>query len=61
MNPETIIEKYYHKGTKLYDIYMSHTSDVTNKALSIVAKHPRLAVNVSFIEAECCTTSAFIS
>ena len=45
-----IIEKYYRKGTKLYDIYMSHTSDVTNKALSIVAKHPRLAVNVSFIE-----------
>jgi uncharacterized protein len=50
MNPETIIEKYYHKGTKLYDIYLSHTSDVTNKALSIAARHPELAVDVRFIE-----------
>lgn len=50
MNPHTIIEKYYKKGTKLYDIYISHVSDVTQKALSIVQNHPELAVDVNFIE-----------
>jgi uncharacterized protein len=50
MDPQLIIDKYYKKGTKLYNIYMSHVTDVTNKALSITHKHPELAVNVNFIE-----------
>lgn len=50
MNINDIIEKYYTKGTKLYDIYMSHVSDVTEKALSVVHKHPELAVDIKFIE-----------
>lgn len=50
MNPHTIIEKYYIKGTKLYDIYISHVTDVTNKALSIAQNHPELAVDVRFLE-----------
>lgn len=50
MDSNSIVNKYYKKGTKLYDIYMSHCTDVTNKALKIVSKHPELAVNVQFIE-----------
>lgn len=50
MDPQLIIDKYYKKGTKLYNIYMSHVTDVTNKALSITHKHPELAVDVNFIE-----------
>ncbi|SFL43561.1 uncharacterized protein SAMN05216357_12280 [Porphyromonadaceae bacterium KH3CP3RA] len=50
MDIQTIINKYYKAGTKLYDIYMSHVTDVTNKSLSIAHKHPELAVDVRFIE-----------
>ena len=50
MDPYTIIRKYYKEGTKIYDIYMSHCTDVTNKALNIVNKHPELAVDVKFLE-----------
>lgn len=50
MDIQAIINKYYEEGTELYDIYMSHTTDVTNKALSIVQKHPELAVDTRFIE-----------
>ena len=50
MDPHSIIDKYYTKGTKLYDIYISHVSDVTNKALKIARKHPELAIDVKFLE-----------
>ncbi len=50
MDVQKIINKYYKEGTKLYDIYMSHVTDVTNKALSVTQKHPELAVDVKFIE-----------
>src|SRR5690554_81826 len=50
MNIQAIIDTYYSRGTKLYDIYLSHVTDVTNKALSIAAKHPELAVDTRFIE-----------
>lgn len=50
MDPFAIINKYYKAGTKLYDIYLSHCTDVTNKALTIIQKHPELAVDTKFIE-----------
>ena len=50
MEVQAIINKYYKKGTKLYEIYMSHCTDVTNKALSIARKHPELAIDIKFIE-----------
>ena len=50
MDPHSIIDKYYTKGTKLYDIYISHVTDVTNKALKIARKHPELAIDVKFLE-----------
>lgn len=50
MNPHAIIEKYYTKGSKLYHVYMSHVTDVTNKALQIAQKHPELAIDTQFLE-----------
>ena len=50
MQPLDIIHKYYKKGTKLYDIYISHVSDVTAKALLVAQKHPELAIDVKFLE-----------
>lgn len=50
MNINEIIERFYTKGTKLYDIYMSHATDVTEKALKVAQKHPELAIDVQFIE-----------
>ena len=50
MNPNIIIDKYYKEGTKLYDIYMSHVTDVTEKALTIAQNHPELAIDVRFLE-----------
>ena len=50
MDPHSIIDKYYTKGTKLYDIYISHVTDVTNKALKIARKHHELAIDVKFLE-----------
>ncbi|MFA6701244.1 MAG: HD domain-containing protein [Dysgonamonadaceae bacterium] len=50
MDPKAIIDKYYKQGTKLYDIYMSHATDVTNKAVTVAQKHPELAIDVRFIE-----------
>lgn len=53
MNPLDIIHKYYQPGTKLYDIYISHVTDVTNKALQVAQKHPELAIDVKFLEEAC--------
>ena len=53
MDPHAIIDKYYTKGTKLYDIYISHVTDVTNKALWIARKHPELAIDIQFLEEAC--------
>lgn len=50
MDPQAIINKYYVRGTKLYEIYISHVSDVANKALSIAQKHPELAIDVIFLQ-----------
>ena len=50
MDVQAIIDKYYTRDTRLYDIFMSHATDVTNKALSIVQNHPELAVDTRFIE-----------
>ncbi len=50
MDPLSIIQKYYTEGTKLYDIYLTHVTQVTEKALSIAQRHPELAVDVRFIE-----------
>lgn len=50
MSPLEIILNYYKPGTRLYDIYISHVSDVTGKALLVAQKHPELAIDVKFLE-----------
>lgn len=49
MNVLPIIEKYYNKDTDLYNILLSHSSDVTNKALQIAQNHPELNIDQEFI------------
>ncbi|MDR0825514.1 MAG: HDIG domain-containing protein [Prevotella sp.] len=49
MNPLIIIEKYYKKNSDLYNILISHSTDVMNKALSIAKKHPELKIDADFV------------
>lgn len=50
MNPFEIIEKYYTKGSDLYDILINHSTDVKDKALTIIQNHPEFGANKTFIE-----------
>lgn len=49
MNTLAIIEKYYKKDSELYNILVQHSTDVTNKALSIAANHPELNIDSKFV------------
>ena len=50
MDPLQIIAKYYTPGTKLYDILMSHSLDVADKALRIAEMHPEMNLDLQFIQ-----------
>jgi uncharacterized protein len=49
MNPYSIIEKYYTKGSLIYNILVTHSEQVKNKALDVFPKHPELSVDKKFI------------
>lgn len=49
MNTLSIIEKYYKKDSDLYNILVQHSTDVTDKALSIAKNHPELNIDVEFV------------
>lgn len=49
MNYLAIIDKYYKKHTPLYNIFLSHSISVKNKALYIAHKHS-LDVDLQFVE-----------
>ncbi len=49
MDPLNIIRKYYDEGSNLYNILLSHSQSVTEKALDIAQNHPELKANLSFI------------
>lgn len=49
MNPYQIIEKYYDKHSKLYEILIIHSEQVRDKALAVVDKHPELLADRVFI------------
>mgnify|MGYP000845319234 CR=1 FL=1 len=50
MNTLVIIEKYYKKGSDLYNILVQHSTDVTNKAVSIAESHPELNIDIQFVK-----------
>ncbi|MDR2626593.1 MAG: HDIG domain-containing protein [Dysgonamonadaceae bacterium] len=49
MNPLDIIRKYYTEGSTLYDILVTHSRLVTEKAIAIALNHPELHPDVDFI------------
>ncbi|MDR0686182.1 MAG: HDIG domain-containing protein [Dysgonamonadaceae bacterium] len=49
MNPEEIIQKYYKKGSDLYEILLGHGLSVADKAMSISRLHPEMGLDNSFI------------
>jgi len=49
IDPLKIIEKYYKKGSDLYNILVNHSEHVKNKALEIGIKHPELNLDLQFI------------
>ena len=50
MDTIAIIEKCYKKGTELYDILISHSTDVMNKSVSIARNHPELNIDIDFVK-----------
>lgn len=48
MNPEEIIEKYYDKGTPLYETLMTHSMRVRDKAYECIRRN-RLRVDEAFV------------
>jgi len=49
MKPENIIEKYYIRGSRSYEILMRHSVDVAAKALAIADRHPEMNLDRDFI------------
>ena len=49
MDPFTLIDKYYTKGTKLYDILVTHSRKVAEKAIEIARLHPELDADETFL------------
>ena len=49
MDPVTIIKIYYKEGSDLYNMLINHSTDVMNKALSVVDKHPELKADRQFV------------
>ncbi len=49
MNPLNIIEKYYEPHSQLYEILLTHSRAVQQKALAIARRNPQLAADESFI------------
>jgi len=44
-----IIEKYYTKGSDIYNILLIHSEQVRNKAVEIANKKPELKLDIDFI------------
>lgn len=49
MNPLSLIEKYYLKGTDLYHLLLLHSRQVQNKALEVAFHHPELNIDTVFM------------
>lgn len=44
-----IIEKYYVKGSPLYNLLVKHSTSVAEKALSVVKRHPEMHIDEQFV------------
>lgn len=49
MDPFTLIDKYYAKGSPLYDILVTHSRRVAEKAQEIACSHPELEADENFL------------
>ena len=49
MNPEQIIEKYYHDQPELKNVLLTHSRQVKDRALKIIDLHPELNIDRQFI------------
>lgn len=49
MNPIEIIEKYYDPNSRLYNILLTHSTQVRDKALQVATSHPELHADIAFI------------
>jgi uncharacterized protein len=49
MIPTDIIKKYYQEGSKLYDILLTHSFSVADKALEIAQMHPEWETDKTFV------------
>lgn len=49
MNPEEIINKYYVTGSPLWVTLTEHSKAVRDKALQIIAQHPELGADATFV------------
>ena len=50
MNPLAIIETYYVPNSALYELLVSHSRAVTDKALFLANQHPELTIDCQFVE-----------
>ncbi len=50
IDPDAIINKYYHKGTDLYNILINHSRIVTQKSIEIGETLSELNPDIKFIE-----------
>ena len=49
MDPFTLIDKYYAKGSPLYNILVTHSRRVAEKAQEIACSHPELEADENFL------------
>ena len=57
MDPFTLINKYYTEGSPLYDILVTHSRRVAEKAVAIARQHPDLKpTKLSSTKQPCFTT-----
>lgn len=49
MDPESVIEKYYERGTRLWDVLVTHSRCVADLAVAITNAHPEAGADRQFV------------
>lgn len=50
MDPIAVIQKYYDTTSPLYEILVTHSRQVTNKAVAIARNNPHLSIDLQFVQ-----------